>query len=275
MYIQTNSELLTYIPNVFASAVGENPLYDKIQKFLSQAELWINTSICSHAVYGQLVSDERTEEVGLIKQIEALDGFLRAIPFLDLVLTPNGFGVVSNQNVAPASKERVANLRAQATIERDMAIEQLFRKLHGYQTWCDSPQGKRIGLTVIQSLNVAIECGEDNASFMFFLKNQREMQGVQRMIALNFVSEPIMNRLCHNLLYNTVTDIERPLIEMVHEFIIGSLKEEQKKHEDLDEMVNYIKKNIQDFPEWESSDTALLFNDYSYENEKDSKGFWF
>ena len=34
-----------------------------------------------------------------------------ALPTLDLVATPNGFGVVSNQNIAPASKERVAALR--------------------------------------------------------------------------------------------------------------------------------------------------------------------
>ena len=34
-----------------------------------------------------------------------------ALPTLDLVATPNGFGVVSNQNIAPASKERVAAFR--------------------------------------------------------------------------------------------------------------------------------------------------------------------
>ena len=34
-----------------------------------------------------------------------------AIPALDLIATPNGFAVVSNQNLAPASKERVAALR--------------------------------------------------------------------------------------------------------------------------------------------------------------------
>ena len=32
---------------------------------------------------------------------------LIAIPSLDLVLTTNGFGIVSNQNVVPASRERV------------------------------------------------------------------------------------------------------------------------------------------------------------------------
>lgn len=33
------------------------------------------------------------------------------IPQLDLVITPTGFGIVSNQNTAPASRERVAALR--------------------------------------------------------------------------------------------------------------------------------------------------------------------
>lgn len=275
MYITTNTELLTYIPNVFASAIGENPLYDKMQKFLGQAELWINTAIIDHATYGALVSQSRTSDVDLVKRIEALDGFYRAIPFLDLVLTPNGFGIVSNQNVAPASKERVASLRAQTLVERDAAIEQLIKSLKGFESWCNSIPGKRFGRTVIQSLNIAVECGEDNPSFHFFMKNHREMQGVQRMIALNFVSEPVMDRLCHNLLYNTVTDVERPLIDMVHAFIVSSLKEEPQKHCELEEMVNYIKNNEADFSEWATSDTALLFNDYSFENVKESKGFWF
>lgn len=36
-----------------------------------------------------------------------------AVPQMDLVLTPTGFGIVSNQNTAPASRERVDALRLQ------------------------------------------------------------------------------------------------------------------------------------------------------------------
>lgn len=36
-----------------------------------------------------------------------------AVPQMDLVLTPTGFGIVSNQNTAPASRERVEALRLQ------------------------------------------------------------------------------------------------------------------------------------------------------------------
>lgn len=54
-----------------------------------------------------------TPPTGLLDKIKpALANFtiLEAIPFLDLVLTGSGFGIVSNSNLAPASAERVKNL---------------------------------------------------------------------------------------------------------------------------------------------------------------------
>lgn len=47
------------------------------------------------------------------KQLVCLSAFLSVLRQLDLVLTPTGFGVVSNDNVAPASKQRVDALEAQ------------------------------------------------------------------------------------------------------------------------------------------------------------------
>ena len=54
-----------------------------------------------------------------------------ALPTLDLVATPNGFGVVSNQNIAPASKERVAafreSLRQYKSDCKDQCLERYFQ----------------------------------------------------------------------------------------------------------------------------------------------------
>ena len=271
MIIETNTELLEYIPNVFASVIGENPLYDKMLKFLKVAELWLNIEVCDHATYSALSGDQKE----LAKRIVVMDAFHRAIPHLDLVLTPNGFGIVSNQNVAPASKERVASLREQTLLERDLSINQLVNVLHGNSTWIASVPGRKWGKTIIQNLEISSECGEDAPSWNWYQSHIREIQGLQRMIAINFVSVAVMDRLCQSLLSATVTDIEARLIEMIRGFIVASLKEEQPTHEDLEKMVNYIKKNPEAFSEWASSDTALLFEDYTFENEKESKGFWF
>lgn len=62
----------------------------------------------------------------------------RALPTLDLVATPNGFGVVSNNNIAPASKERVAALR---------------ESLRQYKSDCKDQCLERIYLTILDVEN--------------------------------------------------------------------------------------------------------------------------
>ena len=58
-----------------------------------------------------------------------------ALPTLDLVATPNGFGVVSNQNIAPASKERVAalreSLRQYKSDCKDQCLERYYQAAQG------------------------------------------------------------------------------------------------------------------------------------------------
>ena len=57
-------------------------------------------------------------------RIVAFDAFRNTIPHLDLILTPNGFGIVNNYNIAPASKERVERLIASLLSNRDDEIEE-------------------------------------------------------------------------------------------------------------------------------------------------------
>lgn len=57
-------------------------------------------------------NDGETEEI-FIKVAPALANlaYLESIPFFNVILTSSGFGVVSNQNIAPASMERVRDLK--------------------------------------------------------------------------------------------------------------------------------------------------------------------
>lgn len=53
------------------------------------------------------------KEAGYLATAICLRAAYDAVPQMDLVLTPTGFGIVSNQNTAPASRERVDALRLQ------------------------------------------------------------------------------------------------------------------------------------------------------------------
>jgi len=71
-----------------------------------------------------------------------------AIPSLDLVATPTGFGVVSNNNVAPASRERVDALREQLREQNCKAYERLILALIRATDWRTST----VAATVVTSL---------------------------------------------------------------------------------------------------------------------------
>lgn len=71
-----------------------------------------------------------------------------ALPTLDLVATPNGFGVVSNNNIAPASKERVAAFR---------------ESMRRYKSDCKDQCLERYYLEVLEGETDQTRCAEDGS----------------------------------------------------------------------------------------------------------------
>ena len=128
--ITNDAQLRRYMPNVFATAQGETPLFDKVLPWLETAERWLFQQFIGNTFEPSLLAMGENEPVRLTATcVVAHEAMLRAVPSLDLVLTPNGFGIVSNQNVAPASRERVSRLIASLETSRDNAIEQLIMYL--------------------------------------------------------------------------------------------------------------------------------------------------
>ena len=41
------------------------------------------------------------------------------------------------------------------------------------------------------------------------------------------------------------------------------------------DIMNFIRNNPDEFPEWHNSDTAKLFSPPKFENKKENKGYWF
>ena len=117
MLITSDTDLRQYIPNTLVTVSGEQTLFDKLQVELQLSEAWLART------FGVV------ESTPTACKVLATDAFLRAVPSLDLVLTPNGFGVVSNNTIAPASKDRVDRLLTSLENSRDFAIDQLLHEL--------------------------------------------------------------------------------------------------------------------------------------------------
>lgn len=102
--ILTEAELRAYIPT---STLAYTYL-DKHEKraMLKHFPKYLGTDLTK----ALLIENPSAENSALIEELKgaiANLAYLEAVPFIDVVSTNTGFGVISNQNIAPASKARV------------------------------------------------------------------------------------------------------------------------------------------------------------------------
>ena len=95
-------------------AAANDSVYESVKPALGRQLAFSNDALLG--VAGMTYLEEKGEDSPLLrwyKQLVCLSAFLSVLRQLDLVLTPTGFGVVSNDNLAPASKQRVDALEGE------------------------------------------------------------------------------------------------------------------------------------------------------------------
>ena len=134
--INDNDTLRKYVPNTLKAVAGELSLFDKILYHLLQAEQWLTDTFVSSDTMSRIRTySDSTPLLHYCRIITAAEAMLHAVPQLDLILTPNGFGIVSNQNVIPASKERIERLLLSLEKQRDDALAVILTLLPDAHHW--------------------------------------------------------------------------------------------------------------------------------------------
>jgi hypothetical protein len=89
-----------------------------------------------------------------VKRVISLSAFLSSIAEMDLVLTDAGFAVISNQDMAPASRERVDALKLSLQVKLDEATDRLISYLYStstYDDWRGTEQFSRLSDALIMT----------------------------------------------------------------------------------------------------------------------------
>ncbi len=277
--ITDNATLLRLLPNVVTTVEGEKPLYDKVHPWLVIAEQWVSDRFTGAAVLDAIAADPDTtiwQQTAILIMSEAMR---QAIPSLDVVLTPNGFGIVSNQNVAPASKERVERLIESMTAGRDLNIDYLLDSLSEREDWMQTKQRDWFCQTLLQSPRDA-ELGVYGPEWTgnrwdAFLELRDRARNIEAAIAEKWVSESLMGRLRLSLRSPGALHDDVTLALRVRDCVFIELKGEPRNHRMLDRIVNYVRQQPEEYPEWAESETARLFDPPVFRNKKDSKGYFF
>ena len=274
--INNDDTLRQCLPNVFATVKGEVSLFDKVKVDIDLAENWVIETFVSTKTFNTICGYTADNPIRIITaKLIASEALRRAIPSLDLVLTPNGFGVVSNQNVAPASKERVDRLIGSLADYRDECIANLLPALVGASQWLTSSQASFFGETLFPDLAITEQVKGNGSKWEQYLSLRPKILDIEASLAEEFFSPELMVRLRNEVLRKTHTADLARVINSIRGQVVDLLNGGSIRMRDMIDVVNHIRRFPDLFPEWHASETAKLFAPQIFKNKKESRGYFF
>ena len=286
MKLITSEEILRrYIPNVLQTVKGEVPLFDKLTSFLDIAEEWVALTFTSQATFSTIAG---YADANIIKtyaaKVVVCEAFKNAVPSLDLILTPNGFGIVSNSNVAPASKERVYRLVDSLEAERDNAIRLLLSSLPGEPSWMTSTQCEYFSATMFPNLNICDYLGVAHQQWKKYQEVRATLLEIEQHIATQFLGqeqldvfrkEAMSPSSTSSLMKTVIRSLQAAEAQMLKATLSPTAPSACIPPTALVSIVNCIRTHPTEFPQWHASPIAELYKPGIYENKKNDKGYWF
>lgn len=200
--------------------------------------------------------------------------FLESIPFMDVVSTNTGFGVVRTNTVAPASRERVDAIRSAcqsaANDYMDILLLHLETNAGDYPDWNKSCLNEG---SLIPSVSIFDEYEDINISRSKFVNLKRSISHLEITEYLNMLSAEFIAELQAG---NDL--IVKPLIQRALTFramaafekrqdplapILSLLKQED---DSLRRALSYLKNHLEDYPTY-----ATYGYEAPYDNETDGE----
>lgn len=282
MIITTDQELRSYLPNALVTVEGEMSLYDKLTPYMSEAETWLATYITGTAPLYAIADNTEDDARPLVCRVIVAHALMHAIPSLDLVLTPNGFGIVSNQNIAPASRERVERLMASVEQQRDDAIILFQKQLFRRADWQQSEVFGYWSQTLLPNISVCHQLRITEHRFTAYRALVPRIIQIEDELAHSFISPELLAHL-HSyqfgIGYASMSPAEQSgrayMITHLQAEIVSLLNGQPLRHRFMTDLVNVIRSQPDIFPLWHSSETAQLFTPLVFENKKEAQGYFF
>lgn len=238
----------------------------------------ISTAKLKSIVFGTVVDFDNLPEA-MVKDVErfiCLDAFYEAMPGLDLVLTPTGFGIVNNQNLSPASRDRVETLRKSVRQCADDAMDIIISGLIGNRDWATSAYAKLL----ISSLYYTASQLQDYAGKLDAHRSDlialRPVISEAEEIIYRNISAVLFDHLLEKVRAKDLSEYETLLVWMLCK-AIGFFVNQQVPafKRELDNAVNFLEGNLDKFPTYQESEAYKVKHFEQYQNEKDdSCYFW-
>lgn len=218
-----------------------------------------------------------------VRDYVILSAFLLRLRSNDLIMTDTGFGIVSSDNIAPASQARVDALEKELQYKRDLALYAIINRLRCVDGWAETIQA----ITNIKSfiwcpqlmkrwLGASHEATSDDLA-----KRQVDIEQAE-----NFLRRELSDAQIEELLSEerkaTYKPNHRIAIFRICSFIGESISVEDTPIFPPDasmgafsKVLSFFEEHISDFPKYKDSTAYKANHMQAYENKADDTTFFF
>lgn len=227
----------------------------------------------------QLHVPENFEDTPRLEAFVYKSAAFDALPHVDLVLTESGFAVVSNQNLAPASRDRVDRLREQLRQEKSVARDALLGELVKIEKWRENfgPQ-LRTSLLWTPSLCRSHGITTANNSHVFdeeFDALRANIDAAQADVA-KIISREQMDWLLRNQDVIDPGDMRAALCDKVRYLMAAIVMRLGAATRTLREnLQSFLNLRAEDLPEYRDSSKYAADHFQPYENKAEDSCFFF
>lgn len=207
----------------------------------------------------------------------------QALPHLDLVLTDNGFAVVSNNNLAPASRDRVAALQERLREEKADARDLLLMDLCRNTAWRETEACRRLRSSLLWCPMLLRRYGVTAADGRQVFEREYNALLPQVLAAGEEAALIVSRELMQWLLEHQdecdedgAADLRSVVREMCRRFMAAVIADRKPAVRTLAaQLQDFLNRHADDLPEYAASSKFQADNFKPYENKKDDACFFF
>ena len=245
-------------------------VFEMLQPHLEETEQNLKSELLGSFDYTTVEGLE-----SIVVRLVCLRTYYEQIPHLDLVLTPTGFGVVSNENVAPASPDRVKALRKQVKDACDDALDAAIWAMLGTD-WAKTISGRiHVNSLFFTARDLRSYAGMPNAHRSDLLERLVQIAEAEEYIRRTISSE-FFEALLEMIRSNQINDSHFLLVYLLKNAIGAWLAGNKNVFRmKLNDVINRMEANVDDYPDYKASEAYKVKHFEHYDNAKDDTTFFF
>ncbi len=257
-----------------AAKEAKGTVFGKLESKINAAIVDIGEDILGDVGIQFVNNNPESVATRAVKFLASVDVFLKEMRGLDLVLTGTGFGVVSTNDTAPASKIRVDALDGELRVKWLRFHDELLKQCFKLEGWYHQ------GLVIIDTLFCFFEFLKQYAGYQAPISKDWELMRGPILKADSMLREKIsdefMDELIMQMATNSLTDKNRGIVHQVRRIIgVSILDKTETAYEYFRRLMNTLEGDLEAFPTYMNSQAYEANHFKPYENRQEDSAFHF